>query len=347
MRATRFVAAVAMCATALSPIAATMAFAVAIPTTTTTDAMQAACVADLASKVNTAATLHDGTLVWSTQYGVTGQSSAAPVEVPGSRAETPGTRFGTGTPTYSNVQIVGDPYKVGGSVNMFGLQGAKNKNWPNSEYDFTALFDTTTTFSYGCTVTEQTETHVDAVPGHYIEGYYQVHKDGHGNEEGTQQSCDAFTALQPTLYDGSDGPPWWGIDYDPSNVDADHGQCDFIKTGDADPGTPEQWIPGAPVVHPELSPAFTIDQTDRASGTGHETNGGPYTEVAPPGTLWNAGQVVICISPSKTVKGGVPGAWANHNGYTGTKCTTAWYTVAPWGAGSQTSNGTLISVPAV
>ena len=347
MQTSRFIAAVAMCATALSPIAATMAYAVVLPTGTTTGSMQAACVADLAIRVDETATLHDGSLIWSTQYNVSGQTSGSPVEVGGTRAEIPGTRFGTGTPTYSNIQIVGDPYKVGGSVNMFGLQGAKNKNWPNSTFQFTADFDTTTTFSFGCTVTEQTETYVPPVPGHYIQGYYLVHKDGHGNEEGTQQSCDAFTALAPLLPDGSDAPPWWGIDFDPTNVEADHGQCDFIKTADADPGSDEEWIPGAPVVHPELSPALTVDQVDRASGTGTETNGGPYTEVASPGTLWNAGQVVICISPSKTVKGGVPGAWANQNGYLGTKCTTAWYTVAPWGAGSQTSNGTLISVPAV
>ena len=347
MKTSRFIAAVAMCATALSPIAASMTYAAVPVQPSKATQMQAACVADLATKVNAAATLHDGTLVWSTQYTVISESSGTPVEVSGSRAETAGTRFGTGTPTYSDVQILGDPYKVGGSVNMFGLQGAKNKNWPNSEYDFTADFDTTTTFTYGCTVTEQTETYVPAVPGHYIQGFYRVHVDGNGNEEGTQQSCDAFTANAPTLADGSDAPPWWGIDYDPTNVEADHGQCDFIKTADADPGSEEDWIPGAPVDHPELSPTLTIDQVDRASGTGHETNGGPYTEVAPAGTLWNAGQVVICISPSKTVKGGVPGAWANHNGYTGTKCTTAWYNVAPWGAGSTTSNGTLISVPAV
>ena len=59
------------------------------------------------------------------------------------------------------------------------------------------------------------------------------------------------------------------------------------------------------------------------------------------------GKVVVCISPSKTVKGGVPGAWQNHNGYTGTKCNTAYFNVAPWGGGSQDSNGTYISVPGV
>jgi hypothetical protein len=62
---------------------------------------------------------------------------------------------------------------------------------------------------------------------------------------------------------------------------------------------------------------------------------------------WFVGKVVVCISPSKTVKGGVPGAWQNHNGYTGTKCNTTWFNMAPWGGGSQDSNGTYISVPGV
>ena len=59
------------------------------------------------------------------------------------------------------------------------------------------------------------------------------------------------------------------------------------------------------------------------------------------------GQTVICISPttSTQTKKGVPGTWVAKNGYTGGKCTTAWFNVAPWGAGSQDSNGTYISVP--
>jgi hypothetical protein len=61
------------------------------------------------------------------------------------------------------------------------------------------------------------------------------------------------------------------------------------------------------------------------------------------------GQVVICISPttSTQTKKGVPGTWVAKNGYIGGKCTTAWFNVAPWGAGSQDSHGTYISVPVV
>ena len=74
------------------------------------------------------------------------------------------------------------------------------------------------------------------------------------------------------------------------------------------------------------------------------------------GSDHDLGQTVVCISPSTITKKGVPGAWVNKNGYdggsfTGTGsppapgCNTPYFKVAPWGNGSQTSNGTYISVP--
>lgn len=36
------------------------------------------------------------------------------------------------------------------------------------------------------------------------------------------------------------------------------------------------------------------------------------------------GTVVVCISPSSTGKK-LPGEWRQQNGYTGDKCTTAWF----------------------
>lgn len=88
----------------------------------------------------------------------------APTEVPGSRVETPATCFGTGTPTYSGTSIQSDPYRVGDIVNMFDLKGAKDKNWQNSAYDFTADFSTTTTISYECRVNQHTEVYFTVVP---------------------------------------------------------------------------------------------------------------------------------------------------------------------------------------
>ncbi|MGH6785490.1 MAG: hypothetical protein ACREBO_01560 [Novosphingobium sp.] len=304
------------------------------PSGTTDGAMTTQCTADLPAQ----AYLHDGTPVWSTDVTVTGSVDGAPTEVPGSRVETPGSRFGTGTPTYSNVQIVGNPFRTGGSVNMFGDQVATNKHWPNSEFDFTANFDTVTTFSYDCLPSQATETYFPAVPGHKVQGYYINCDFGHGQGNDNSGTCEDVGQPQASCLahnNTGDSLPFWGEDTE---------QCKFIKTGDAVDAVPEHWETDANLTpRPDLKTSHTIDETNTAQGSGHESNGGPFTQVG----NWLAGKVVVCISPSKTVKGGVPGAWANHNGYTGTKCTTAWFNVAPWGGGSQTSNGTYISVPAI
>ena len=148
----RVFASTALVAVSFSPMAIAPAMATIIPTSTTTSAMDAQCLAGLGT--NAAILLHDGSFAFSTETIETGQLDGPTTEVSGTRVETPGSRHGTGTPTYSGVTILGDPYKVGGSVNMFGLQGAKYKNWPNSEYDFTADYSTTTAISYKCVVSQ-------------------------------------------------------------------------------------------------------------------------------------------------------------------------------------------------
>lgn len=344
MKTMKYLVSAAMVITMHSPLAFAPAMAAITPSSTTMATMESTCLTALGT--NAGVLLHDGSNAFSTEVVEVGQVDGPTTEVPGSRVETPGTRFGTGTPTYSGLTILGDPYRVGGSVNMFGLQGARNKNWPGSEYDFTADYSTTTTISYNCEVSQVTETYHPAVfiPGRKVQGYY-INCDfgqGQGNDNGgtcedvgqPQGSCQAHNNTGDSL-------PFWGEDTN---------QCKFIKTGDAveEVNEPEYWTTNPPIVRAELGTSHTVDETNVAEDVaGHEVNGGPWTEVAPAGTLWNAGQVVICISPSKTVKGGVPGAWANHNGYMGSKCTTAWFNVAPWGAGTSTSNGTLTSVPAI
>lgn len=328
-----------------SPFAIAPAMATITPSSTTTTTMANTCAALLPP--NSVLVNPDGSKVYSTfttEVVETGQVDGPTTEVPGTRVETPGTRIGTGTFTFSGLTIKGDPYRVGGSVNMFGLQGAQFKNWSNSEYDFTADFSTTTTISYECQVTEQVMNYYPAVEGRPVQGYYINCDFGHGQGNDNSGTCDEVGQPQGACaaYNnqaaGGHYPEFWGEDKE---------QCKFIKTGDAIEPQPERWEAGPDVEHPELTTSHTIDETNVASGNGHEANAGPWTQLPPPGTLWNAGQVVICISPSKTVKGGVPGAWANHNGYTGTKCTTSWFNVAPWGAGTDSSNGTYISVPAV
>lgn len=339
MRRTRILAIIALCTPTFTPIMIAPALA---QSTTTEGLMGTQCTTDLGTVPGFQSFLHDGTPVWSTEVGVTGHVDGAPSEVPNTRVETPGSRFGTGTPTYSNVQIVGNPFRTGGSVNMFGDQVAKNKNWPNSEFDFTAQYATVTTYSYNCNVSQATETYFPAVhiPGHKVQGYYINCDFGHGqgNDNGgtcedvgqPQGSCAAHNSTGDSL-------PFWG-----QNTE----QCKFIKTGDAvDPvDEDEYWVTDAALTpRPDLSTTHSQNETNYAQGNGHEANGGPFTEVG----NWLAGKVVICISPTKN-----PGAWRVQNGYGGGSltgpaagCNTSYFKVAPWGGGSQTSNGTYISVP--
>ena len=241
---------------------------------------------------------------------------------------------GTGTFVPSAPYISGDPYRTGGSVNMFGDQRASAGYFPTSTYDYVADFNSTFAHSYSCAISKRLYHPSYVIPGHPVQGYYVVHADGHGNEENTQASCDAFSAQQPTsLTDPT--VPWWGY-VDPDPTKADHGQCDFVKTADPTPDVtvPESW--DDPVLVTTLAQtAINQDQTD--SLTGHEENGGRVDVTGD----YFVGKVVVCISPKK-----LPGVWTKQNGYTGDKCTTAWFNVAPWGGGSQTSQGTYISVPA-
>lgn len=154
-----------------------------------------------------------------------------------------------------------------------------------------------------------------------MQGYYVRDPLANGNEEAVTRACEGFTEKGASQ-------PFWG--------DA-HAQCLFIKTADAVDPQDEMWTDNDPVAAPELNSSHTIDETNTEYGVaGHEALGGPWTEVGD----WLAEKVVICISPKK-----LPGIWTNQNGYTGTSCTTAYYNTAPWNGGSQTSNGTYISVP--
>lgn len=325
MKSIKLLTMAALCASSLTPVAF-VAPAMA-QSATTSGTMASTCAADLAGLVNTADTLHDGTPVWSTEVVQTGSVDGPATEVPGTRIETAGTRFGTGSATYSNLAISGNPFRTGGSVNMFGDQVATLKHWSNSEYDFTAQFATVTTFSYNCEVTQESETYHPAVPGHPVLGYYVVDPDFHGNEEAAQNSCNAFNAQAPVAPDWI-APGFWG--------DTPHGNCVFIKTADAVEDQPEYWTRNDSIARPDLGTSHTVDETNYAEGSGHEVNGGPWTQSG----NWFVAKVVVCISPKR-----LPGIWTQQNGYTGTRCNTAWFNVAPWGGGSQTSNGTYISVP--
>ena len=342
MKMIKMAAAAALVATSFSPALMAPAFAsvTASPGSLqsgTETSMNAVCAAHLATLGG--GTLHDGSAVYSVALAV-GDSTAGAATEAGPRTLLPGSQFGAGSSTLSGpYSIQGQPYRTGGSVNMFGDQYAGQKNWSASEYDFTADYAYVTTFSYSCNVTEHTEITVPGelipgavIPGHPVEGYYwnsSEHPNGPGGDHKPQLGCNG---LNPSV-------PWWG-------EDSPNGQCVFVKTGDAvadsnepDVQLPDTYTPGPDVDHPELSLLNqSIDQNDSANFQDHEFNGPAIFEL---GSFFSS-QVVVCISPKK-----LPGIWTTQNGYTGTSCNTAYFNIAPWGSGSQTSKGTYISVPAI
>jgi hypothetical protein len=219
---------------------------------------------------------------------------------------------GHGTFTPSDPYIAGDPYRIGGSVNMFGIQRASAATWSNSRYDYTADFETTFTYSFNCTMTELVH-----IP---VEGRYVVDPEliGTPQAEAVLQACNAFN----DAHDAGADQGFWG--------NSPQGNCVFeVETPAHDEEQARDDEAGTPV---------NEIQTDTLQG--HEENGGPV-EVT--GDLF-VGQVVVCISPKKPTPGGT---WQTQNGYTGNKCTTTYFNEGHWDHGSQTSNGTYISVPIV
>jgi hypothetical protein len=211
----------------------------------------------------------------------------------------PGTLEGAGTFTPGSVSILGDPYRNGGSVNMFGVLQATGGHYSASEYDFMGDFDTVYSYAFNCNTSQTVAT------GHHL------WDNDPGAEDFHQQACDAIDATGNFI----------GIDV---------GQCIWAPTG-----TEEQ--------NAHVDTGVPVEETQTENLLAHEDAGEGFdiTETV------LIGQAVICISPSKTGPKGVPGTWTKQNGYTGDKCTTAWFDVAPWGHGSQDSNGTYISVPLI
>jgi hypothetical protein len=225
---------------------------------------------------------------------------------------------GTGTFIPGHTYIQGDPFRIGGSVNLFGDQYADSGSWTDSEYDFTNQFTSIFSYAFNCNMSESVH-----VP---VQGYYEIDDNDHGSDEDAiRANCVAFTNLGPDA-----SQPWWGTD---------HAFCKFVTTvpaHDEDQDRPDE--AGTP-----------INQSQTDTLTGHENHGGP---VQAPGGIFHIGQVVICISPSTSTKKGVPGAWRAQNGYDGGSstgpaagCNTPYFKIAPWGAGTDSSNGTYISVP--
>ena len=242
---------------------------------------------------------------------------AGPTEIgsEGTRNIDLSTRVGAGTFTPAHLEIVGDPYRNGGSVNMFGIQRSVGGRYSNSAYDFTADFKTTYAVAYSCNVAMakyNPPVHHPAVY-HPREGYWLVNPDRNGKEEGVTNNCEAFNTALP------EGPAN-GHPTDQANCRYTETQAAYTEEAYTDPATWDAPVPVAVVA----GASFNQDQTDNLSAREDLGSGFDTSE-----TL-TIGQVVVCISPSKTGTK-LPGAWTAKNGYTGSKCTTAWYSgTAPY-----------------
>jgi hypothetical protein len=212
--------------------------------------------------------------------------------------KTPGTNA-TFTPAHKD--ILGDPFRNGGSVNMFGIQESVGGFYSTSQYDFTAQFSTTYTIPYTCTISEAVfhpAVHHDQV-GHWV-----VAPDFHGNEEAMTQNCNAFNISLPG---------------GPNNAISDTNQANCLYIPDT-PASDDPPFHDDPIVVATGVPGGSFDQTQTDTLAAHENNGAGYFDSA----TVIIGQVVVCISPSKNGTK-LPGAWTAQNGYTGSKCTTTWY----------------------
>ena len=290
----------AVCATALSPLAVGPAFAAHIPTSATTSGAQAVCAAD-AMALGTEFSAE--TVFAAEPVGITD-----PVEVAGTRVETPGTRMpdlASAVVSYSNVTAAGATQltRNGQSPNIFANDAtARTVTYANSSYQFGADFSRTATFSYACQITEKVTkvTTTPGTPAGKVKGFYT--NPGNGDCRGIN----------------TDNPNWG----------QDVGACIFTKTGDGDPA-----VPGTTVTtvtyerRAGLDTSHLVDQETIAPGTGTELAGGQYT-------FDNQNlkvQVVVCNSPTKN-----PGTWRAQNGYDGGLCSYA--TFASLGTATIPSN---------
>lgn len=325
----KFLMIAASCATALSPIGATFAWADTIPEPVA-DALSSANLATMESTCDALAETYDtgngdiwaGNVILGTVTKVSG-----PTEQEGTRVIDESTIQHAGTYVPSTLEIRGDPFRIGGSVNMFGDQWSSAGYWTDSTYDYTADFDSTFSHAYSCEITRAVF-HEGQTIHHRAVGVYVFNDDGTGNDEdAVRANCEQYT---------DNGQPWWG---DPYRPNPQNPRCRFEGTAAYDEVIPDSW--DAPVQFAVVAQtAINQDQTDTL--TAFEDHGGPVQVTGE----YHVGQVVVCISPSTNDRKGNPGAWRTQNGYTGDKCTTDWFqNHAIWGSGTESSNGTYTSVP--
>lgn len=362
-----FKAAVMGC-TALSAVVGSPALAVAthVPTAAALSTENAATMLKTCTDAAAAYDTHNGDIWTGTVVlgTVSTTPASGPTEVlPLARTIDKDSIHGTGTLVPSAPYIKGNPYRNGGSVNLFGDQRASAAYYPSSTYNYTAYFNSSFDHPYSCHITQQVYHaglyHPAVDIDHPAIGYYVINGVFGNSDDAIRQECVAYSAKQPAdPLTGAMDPPWYGEDHG-GNDNNDHVfHCVFVGTqayhehhdAYSDPAT---YTAGS-IFDPTETPINQPQGPDLLNG--HEANGG---RVDVTGDLFIA-QVVVCISPSTTSKNTQPSGWRAQNGYDGgdfagaidpvtlkpaVGCNTPYFKVASYGGGSQTSNGTYISVP--
>jgi len=317
-------AATALISASLSPFAVTPAFADATqapspdgPDADTQAAMQTQCDA-LAAAHGPATGENDH---WTGEVVPGGATLiSGPTEVSGSRVIDESSIVGTGTFVPSHPEIRGNPYRIGGSVNLFGDQWATAGYYPDSTYNYTANFTSTFAYAFSCNVSKETF-HAGDPAG----GEYQINPTLIGTPQAgaALQECNAYN----TAHAGGANQGFWG--------NSPQGNCIFNPQP-----TQDSWDPPV-LIETDAGIPVNQDETDNLSG--FEPHGGPVQVTGD----YFVGQVVVCISP-----GSKGGSWRAQNGYGGGSwtgpaagCNTPYFKIAPWGSGSTTSQGTFVSVP--
>jgi hypothetical protein len=310
----KFFTAAVMCGTMLAPLASTAAYADTIPPVTANPADDTTLAA-METQCDTLAAAH-GTLNgdrWTGEVAlgaITYVSGPTEVGDHGIADAISGTLHGAGTFTPAHLEIRGDPYRNGGSVNMFGMQQSVGGRYSASTYDYQADFVSRYSHAFTCNIFREVY-HPEVTTHHPAVGIYVVNGDFGGSEAAIRGNCAAFTNQGPDV-------EWWGEPFHGGNDDKPH--CRFEGTPAGDTTVDEYWDP-ALLAGNEAGVTINQDQTDTL--VAHEDAGEGY-DVSD--TLL-IGQVVVCISPTSgtQVKKGAPGTWRQQNGYTGDKCTTVWY----------------------
>lgn len=347
----------AIAATALlsSTIMSTSAFATATETpiaanadSTTTAAMQAQCTALAAAHDTANGDIWTGAPVIGAVTLVSG-----PTET-GTRTIDQSSIQPTGTYVPSRLEIRGNPFKNGGSVNLFGEQWATAGYYPGSTYNYTASFNSTFAHAFTCDISQAVwhpPVYHPAVVHDPVMGPGQFHPAVAAR--GCYTNPGHATCTEESHYCNDIEGAHWGFSYanciwneiapaQPAYTDPDV----VVTPGWTDPAYTTPGYNDPPqVVGNEAGTDVNQNQTDTLSG--YEANG-PVLQIT---AEYHVGQPVVCNSPGP--KGG---SWKAMNGYSGGSltgsgtpaapgCNTNYFKIAPTYNGSTTSNGTFTSVP--